>query len=73
MKEAIYQFQSPSFEKQEKRLLSEFLDVKKRNFIVATDGTNGPFCSSQDHKALEDNDKGPNTGGMNATPLSDSG
>ena len=50
-----------------KVVIEEFLDGEEASFIVMTDGTNViPFASSQDHKALEDEDKGPNTGGMGA-------
>ena len=48
-------------------VIEEFLDGEEASFIVMTDGAVViPFASSQDHKALEDNDKGPNTGGMGA-------
>ena len=68
-KEAIYQsLESKVFgEAGKKIVIEEFLDGEEASFIVMTDGTNViPFASSQDHKALEDNDKGPNTGGMGA-------
>ena len=68
-KEAIYQsLESGVFgEAGKKIVIEEFLDGEEASFIVMTDGTNViPFASSQDHKALEDNDKGPNTGGMGA-------
>ena len=68
-KEAIHQsLESKVFgEAGKKIVIEEFLDGEEASFIVMTDGTNViPFASSQDHKALEDNDKGPNTGGMGA-------
>ena len=68
-KEAIYKsLESKVFgEAGKKIVIEEFLDGEEASFIVMTDGTNViPFASSQDHKALEDNDKGPNTGGMGA-------
>jgi len=48
-------------------VVEEFLVGEEVSFIVMTDGTNIiPFASSQDHKARDDGDKGPNTGGMGA-------
>ena len=48
-------------------VIEEFLDGEEASFIVMTDGeTIIPFASSQDHKARDDGDKGPNTGGMGA-------
>jgi phosphoribosylamine--glycine ligase len=40
---------------------------EEASFIVMVDGNNIlPFASSQDHKARDNGDKGPNTGGMGA-------
>lgn len=48
-------------------VIEEFLDGEEASFIVITDGTNiVPLASSQDHKARDEGDKGPNTGGMGA-------
>ena len=57
-------------------LIEEFLTGEEVSFIVMTDGEHIiPFASSQDHKARDDGDKGPNTGGMGAytpAPIVDS-
>ncbi len=48
-------------------VVEEFLVGEEASFIVMVDGQNIlPFASSQDHKARDDGDKGPNTGGMGA-------
>lgn len=48
-------------------VIEEFLVGEEASFIVMVDGKNAiPFASSQDHKARDDGDKGPNTGGMGA-------
>lgn len=48
-------------------VVEEFLDGEEASFIVITDGENiVPFASSQDHKARDEGDVGPNTGGMGA-------
>ncbi len=48
-------------------VIEEFLHGEEASFIVIADGTRFiPFASSQDHKAIRDGDKGPNTGGMGA-------
>lgn len=48
-------------------VIEEFLLGEEASFIVMVDGTTAlPFASSQDHKARDDGDKGPNTGGMGA-------
>ena len=45
----------------------KFLDGEEASFIVVTDGTNIlPMATSQDHKARDEGDVGPNTGGMGA-------
>lgn len=49
-------------------VIEDFLEGEEASFIVMVDG-NGhilPLASSQDHKRLLDQDKGPNTGGMGA-------
>lgn len=48
-------------------VVEEFLEGEEASFIVMTDGhTILPFASSQDHKARDEGDTGPNTGGMGA-------
>lgn len=50
-----------------KIVIEEFLEGEEASFIVLTDGNVIlPLASSQDHKARDDGDKGPNTGGMGA-------
>jgi len=48
-------------------VIEEFLQGEEASFIVMVDGKNIlPLATSQDHKRLQDNDLGPNTGGMGA-------
>ena len=48
-------------------VIEEFLSGEEASFIVMVDGKNVlPLATSQDHKRLMDEDKGPNTGGMGA-------
>lgn len=48
-------------------VLEEFLTGEEVSFIVLTDGERTlPFPPAQDHKAIFDGDRGPNTGGMGA-------
>lgn len=48
-------------------VVEEFLDGEEASFIVITDGTNVlSLATSQDHKARDEGDTGPNTGGMGA-------
>lgn len=50
-----------------KVLIEEFLEGEEASFMAVTDGKNIlPLATSQDHKAIFDGDKGPNTGGMGA-------
>ena len=50
-----------------KVVIEEFMTGEEASFIVLVDGTTAlPFATSQDHKARDDGDKGPNTGGMGA-------
>jgi phosphoribosylamine---glycine ligase len=56
-------------------LIEEKISGEECSFIVISDGkTIIPLSSSQDHKRIFDDDKGPNTGGMGSyspTPLMD--
>ena len=48
-------------------VVEEFLQGEEASFIVMTDGnTILPLATSQDHKARDEGDTGPNTGGMGA-------
>ena len=48
-------------------VIEEFLKGEEASFIVIADGENiVPMATSQDHKARDDGDTGPNTGGMGA-------
>jgi phosphoribosylamine--glycine ligase len=48
-------------------VIEEFLAGEEASFICMVDGDNVlPMATSQDHKARDDGDKGPNTGGMGA-------
>ena len=48
-------------------VIEEFLDGEEASFIIITDGTAIlPLATSQDHKARDEGDSGPNTGGMGA-------
>lgn len=48
-------------------VVEEFLVGEEASFIVITDGEHIlPLASSQDHKARDNGDQGPNTGGMGA-------
>ena len=50
-----------------KIVVEEYLEGEEASFIVLTDGNKViPFASSQDHKARDNGDLGPNTGGMGA-------
>lgn len=51
----------------QKVVIEEFLEGEEASFICLCDGAHAlPFASSQDHKARDDGDRGPNTGGMGA-------
>lgn len=51
----------------EKVVIEEFMAGEEASYLVFSDGKNIlPMPTSQDHKAVFDGDKGPNTGGMGA-------
>ena len=48
-------------------VVEEFLEGEEASFICMVDGLNAlPMATSQDHKARDEGDTGPNTGGMGA-------
>ncbi len=48
-------------------VIEEFLNGEEASFIVMVDGEHIlPMATSQDHKARDEGDRGPNTGGMGA-------
>ncbi len=48
-------------------VIEEFLQGEEASFIVMADGIQAlPMATSQDHKARDNGDQGPNTGGMGA-------
>jgi phosphoribosylamine--glycine ligase len=48
-------------------VIEEFLQGEEASFIAMADGRHClPLATSQDHKARDNNDRGPNTGGMGA-------
>jgi phosphoribosylamine--glycine ligase len=48
-------------------VIEEFMVGEEASFIALVDGKTAlPFATSQDHKARDEGDKGPNTGGMGA-------
>jgi len=56
-------------------IIEERIDGIEASYIALSDGKIAiPMATSQDHKRIFDNDKGPNTGGMGAyspTPIID--
>ena len=48
-------------------VVEDYLDGEEASFIIVTDGDSIlPLATSQDHKARDEGDVGPNTGGMGA-------
>ncbi len=57
----------PLFALSPRLVIEEHLQGEEASFIVLTDGHHViPFEPTQDHKAVNDDDQGPNTGGMGA-------
>ncbi|HET8700759.1 MAG TPA: phosphoribosylamine--glycine ligase [Nitrococcus sp.] len=56
----------------ERIVVEEYLEGEEVSFMVLVDGEHAlPLASSQDHKAREEGERGPNTGGMGAySPVS---
>ena len=56
-------------------LIEEYIDGPELSYLIFTDGVSYSIMpASQDHKRINDNDEGPNTGGMGAyapAPLAD--
>ena len=51
----------------ERIVVEEYLEGEEASFMVLVDGKQAlPLASSQDHKARDDGEQGPNTGGMGA-------
>jgi phosphoribosylamine--glycine ligase len=66
---ALRRIESGEFgEAGKKFIVEEFLEGEEASYIVLVDrnGNILPLASAQDHKAIYDGDKGPNTGGMGA-------
>lgn len=60
-------FKEEKFGKNPIVLFEEYLVGEEASYIVLTDGEHIlPLATSQDHKQIYNNDKGPNTGGMGA-------
>ncbi len=63
-KKAVDQFMDKA---QSQLVIEQFLSGEEISFIVISDGeTILPLATSQDHKALLEQDQGPNTGGLGA-------
>jgi len=56
-----------SYDGEARVVIEEFLEGEEASFIVMSDGVHAlALATSQDHKRLQDGDRGPNTGGMGA-------
>ncbi len=65
--EAVLEIFDGKFGKADQILIEEFLEGEEMSFFIISDGKNfKKFGTAQDHKRLEEGDKGPNTGGMGA-------
>ena len=65
--EAVNEIFDGKFGKAEKILVEEFLNGEEMSFFIICDGKNfNLFKTAQDHKRVNEGDKGKNTGGMGA-------
>ena len=65
--EAVNEIFGCKFGKAEKILVEEFLNGEEMSFFIICDGKNFKlFKTAQDHKRVNEGDKGKNTGGMGA-------
>ena len=65
--EAVNEIFDGKFGKAEKILVEEFLNGEEMSFFIICDGKNFKlFKTAQDHKRVNEGDKGKNTGGMGA-------
>tara|TARA_B100000575_G_scaffold269500_1_gene249221 strand:+ start:7 stop:1266 length:1260 start_codon:yes stop_codon:yes gene_type:complete len=63
----IYSILNGKFKSSKKVIIEEFLEGEEASYFVVTDGTNfKQIGTAQDHKRIEEGDKGLNTGGMGA-------
>ena len=64
---AVHEIFDGKFGKANQLLIEEFLQGEEMSFFVVCDGKNYKmFGTAQDHKRVEEGDKGKNTGGMGA-------
>ncbi len=64
---AVQEIFAGKFGKAKQILFEEFLKGEEMSFFIISDGKSfKSFSTAQDHKRLEENDMGPNTGGMGA-------
>ena len=66
-KKAVEEIFDGKFGKASQILIEEFLEGEEMSFFIISDGKNfQKFGTAQDHKRVEEGDKGLNTGGMGA-------
>ena len=64
---AVYEIFDGKFGFAKNILIEEFLDGEEMSFFIISDGeTYSHFGTAQDHKRVQEGDKGKNTGGMGA-------
>ena len=64
---AVYEIFDGKFGLAKNILIEEFLDGEEMSFFIISDGeTYNHFGTAQDHKRVQEGDKGKNTGGMGA-------